>query len=207
MLDLGLIELRRGDLRLRAIEAADAPALAAAAAESREHYAFTPVPDGLSESEAAVERALRARADGLRYAFAIEWRGRVAGTTSYFNYEVWPKPAGCTAARSGNPDAIEIGHTWLGASAQHTACNTTAKFLLLEHAFERLAVHRVSIITDERNLRSRRAIERLGAVFEGIRRAHKWGTDCTVRNSAAYSIVASEWPAMRAHLLERLDRA
>ena len=206
MLDLGHIELHRADLRLRPIAAEDAVALAEAGAESREHYPVTAVPNGLAETQAAVAKALQARADGQRYPFAIEWRGRVVGTTSYMNYELWPQPAGCSLARSDYPDAIEIGRTWLAASAQRTPCNTAAKFLLLGHAFERFAVHRVSIITDERNLRSRRAIERIGATFEGIRRAHKWGTDCSIRNSAAFSVIAAEWPRVRTHLLGLLER-
>jgi RimJ/RimL family protein N-acetyltransferase len=99
---------------------------------------------------------------------------------------------------------VEIGYTWLAASAQRTRCNTEAKFLLLQHAFETWEVHRVTIRTDERNQRSRAAIARLGAHFEGIRRAEKPGADGSVRDSAMFSIIAAEWPAIRARLRERL---
>ena len=86
--------------------------------------------------------------------------------------------------------------TWLAASAQRTRCNTEAKLLMLAHAFERWQVHSVSLKTDERNARSRRAIERLGARFDGLRRADMPGADGTVRTSAYYSILAAEWPVV-----------
>ena len=85
---------------------------------------------------------------------------------------------------------------WLAASAQRTRCNTEAKYLLLSHAFDVWRVHRVSLKTDERNTKSRRAIERLGAVFDGVRRADMPGQDGSVRNSAYYSIVPGEWPTV-----------
>jgi RimJ/RimL family protein N-acetyltransferase len=205
MLDLGSIELRGRAVTLRPLATSDAQALATAAAESRDSYGFTPVPEGLEQTQAYVAKALRARERGERYPFAIEWRGRIAGSTSYVDYQPWSWPPGCDLGRTDRPDALEIGHTWLAASAQRTPCNTEAKLLLLEHAFERFCVHRVTILTDERNTRSRRAIERLGAAFEGIRRAHKPSSDCTVRNSAMYSIVASEWPGVRDRLRALLE--
>jgi RimJ/RimL family protein N-acetyltransferase len=95
---------------------------------------------------------------------------------------------------------------WLAASAQRTRCNTEAKSLLFTYAFEVWNVYRVSLRTDERNARSRRAIERLGARFEGIRRADMPGQDDVVRNSAFYSIVRDEWSEVRARLRESLAR-
>ena len=94
----------------------------------------------------------------------------------------------------------EIGHTWLAASAQRTGINTEAKFLMLRHAFEVWEVHVVRLRSDQRNARSRSAIERLGARFEGVRRADRPGADGTVRDSAFYSISVAEWPAVRDHL-------
>jgi RimJ/RimL family protein N-acetyltransferase len=126
----------------------------------------------------------------------------VVGSTSFIEPRVWDWPPGSALQRSDRPDVVEIGSTWLAASAQRTRCNTEAKLLMLAHAFERWQVHAVSFKTDERNARSRRAIERLGARFDGVRRADMPGADGTVRNSAHYSIVAAEWPAVRA----RLDR-
>jgi RimJ/RimL family protein N-acetyltransferase len=101
------------------------------------------------------------------------------------------------------PSGVEIGSTWLAASAQRTAVNTECKLLLLAHAFETWAVQRVTFKTDARNTRSRNAIQRIGATYEGIRRAHTLATDGTVRDSAYFSIVASEWPMVKGRLVER----
>jgi RimJ/RimL family protein N-acetyltransferase len=200
VLELGTIELRSTDVVLRPLEESDAAALAAASAESRENYRFNPVPNGAREAEAYISRALAAKAAGARYPFAVEWRSRIVGTTSYSDYQPWEWPAGSSLQRHEQPDAVEVGYTWLAASAQRTSCNTQAKFLLFEHAFERWHVHRVCLRTDQRNERSRRAIERLGCKFEGVRRAHMPAVDGTVRNSAFYSVLAAEWPMVRAHL-------
>jgi len=183
-LELGHIELRGPEVLLRPLEHGDAQALLAASAESRTTYALTSVPNGLGEVHSYLDKALDERARGQRYPFAIEWGGRVVGTTSYFDFELWQWPAGCVLQRQGVPDVAEVGYTWLAASAQRTSCNTEAKFLLFEHAFETWKVHRLCLRTDERNERSRRAIERLGCKFEGIRRGDLPGADCTVRNSA-----------------------
>jgi RimJ/RimL family protein N-acetyltransferase len=99
-----------------------------------------------------------------------------------------------------------IGSTWLAASAQRTAVNTEAKLLMLTHAFDVWGVHRVTLKTDARNARSRSSIQRLGAVFEGVRRVHVPAADGTLRDTAYYSIVAAEWPAVRDGLLERVRR-
>jgi RimJ/RimL family protein N-acetyltransferase len=203
VLELGDFVLSGGEVVLRPLVLDDVEALAAAAAESRESYAFTPVPNGLAEAREYVEHARQARAAGVRHPFAIEWRGRVVGSTSYAEYQPWRWPKGCELARTDRPDAVEIGYTWLSASAQRTPCNTQAKLLLLEHAFERWSVHSVFLKTDARNQRSRRAIERLGARFDGVLRAHTRGFDCTVRDSAYYSIIAAEWPGVRSRLRER----
>ena len=189
---------------LRQLELDDADALAAAAAESRESFGFTPVPEGVAGAVAYVKRALRAREAGERYAFAVLWRGRVVGSTSYYDYKPWEWPEGAALRRSDRPDAVEIGHTWLAASAQRTSCNTEAKLALLTHAFETWAVHRVSLRTDARNERSRNAIARIGAKFEGVRRAERAAVDGTVRDSAYYSILLAEWPEVRAALERRL---
>ena len=198
--------LRGIEITLRPLDAADAASMAAAAAESREAYDYNPVPSGLEESRRYIEQALRQRASGRRIPFAILWRGRLVGTTSYSEFQPWEWPPGNPLQRVDSPDAVEIGHTWLAQSAQRTRCNTEAKYLLLEHAFETWCVHRVALRTDERNERSRRAIARLGAQFEGIRRADKPGQDGSVRNSAMFSIVEAEWPTVRAALKARLAR-
>ena len=107
------------------------------------------------------------------------------------------------------PYAVEIGGTWLAASAQRTGINIEAKLLLLTHAFDTWSVGRVDFKTDARNERSRGAIAALGATFEGILRnwqpSHAPGEEGRLRDSAMYSITAVEWPAVRSHLNERLD--
>jgi len=189
---------------LRPLSLEDVAALAAAAGESREHYRLSIVPDGVDAMRAHVERLLRQRQAGDRLPFVTVWRGRVVGSTSFIEPRVWAWPAGSSRQRTDRPDAVEIGSTWLAASAQRTRCNSEAKLLMLGHAFERWEVHSVSLKTDERNQRSRRAIERLGARFDGIRRADMPAADGTVRNSAYYSVVAAEWPVVKAGLESRL---
>ncbi|HEX4052735.1 MAG TPA: GNAT family protein [Tepidisphaeraceae bacterium] len=204
--DPGKIILRGRDVTLRPLERTDAPELAITAAESREQYRFTIVPSDPAEAYQYIERAIEQRNEGQRYPFAVVFLGRVVGSTSYLDLRPWDWPAGSAMARPNRPDACEIGATWLANSAQQTRCNTEAKFLLLSHAFEKWDVHRVSLQTDARNERSRRAIERLGAKFDGILRAHKAASDGAVRDSAFYSILAAEWPAVRERLSGFLAR-
>lgn len=110
----------------------------------------------------------------------------------------------------GLPFAVEIGGTWLAASAQRTAINTEAKFLLLRHAFETWGVARVDLKSDARNEQSRAAIHRIGATFEGVLR--QWqpsaldGEESLYRNTAMYSVVDAEWPAVREQLRAKLHR-
>lgn len=203
--DPGPLVLRGKYVELRPLAPEHAPALARAAAESRETYGYNPVPNGPDETRAYVQRALIQRERGQRYPFAIYFHGQLVGSTSYAEYQPWEWPAGCELQRTSAPDAVEVGYTWLSASAQRTSCNTESKLLLLEHAFEGWSVHRVSFRTDVRNERSRRAIERLGARFDGSLRANMPGRDCTVRSSAFYSIIAEEWPAVRLRLRSLLE--
>jgi len=101
---------------------------------------------------------------------------------------------------------LEIGWTWLGTAHQRSGANREAKLLQLTHAFEALGANRVEFKTDSRNEASRRALEGIGATFEGIFRSHTimpWGP---LRDSAYYSVIASEWPVVKAHLEGLLDR-
>jgi RimJ/RimL family protein N-acetyltransferase len=204
---LNLIDfaLQGPDVTLRPLELTDAEELAAAAGEDRLHYQYTDVPRDLAEATTYIGRAQHQRAAGERFPFAILWRGALVGTTSYCNYAPWKWPKDSRQARLGYPDVVEIGHTWLAASAQRTGCNRQAKTLLLVHAFDAWRVHRATLRTDERNLRSRASIERLGAKLDGILRAEKPAVDGTIRNSAVYSILLEEWPAVRARLLPRVE--
>jgi len=191
---------------LRSLSLTDVGALAAAAAESRQHYIYTRVPAGIEDAESYIAAALRDRDEGRRMPFVTVWHGRVVGSTSYLDLQQWRWPAGSSLQRTDRPDAVEIGATWLSDSAQRTRCNTEAKYLMLGHAFDMWEVHRVTLKTDERNVRSRQAIERLGARLEGVRRADMPAQDGSVRSSAYYSIVRAEWPTIRAKLEASLAR-
>jgi RimJ/RimL family protein N-acetyltransferase len=95
---------------------------------------------------------------------------------------------------------LEIGATWLGRPWQRTGINTEAKYLLLRHAFEELGAARVQLKTDSRNLQSQRAIERLGAVREALLRRYQLTRGGILRDTVVYSILAEEWPAVKARL-------
>ena len=118
------------------------------------------------------------------------------------------KPVGCTRYLDIHPQDrnLEIGGTWYGIDYQRTAVNTESKYLLLKHAFESLGCLRVVFKADQRNERSQRAIERLGASKEGVLRNHVILPDGHVRSSVVYSILIEEWPQVRANLEEKLYR-
>jgi len=99
---------------------------------------------------------------------------------------------------------LEIGSTWLGASARRTGINNECKFLLLQHAFEALGTIRMQLKTDSRNLRSQHAIERIGGIKEGTLRNHMILPDGYYRHSVYFSIIASEWPNVKANLLRMM---
>jgi N-acetyltransferase len=206
MITTAPLVLQGPTVTLRPLSPADAAALAAAASESRDHYEYTRVPDGVEAARGYIATALADRETRGRIPFAILWHGRIVGSTSYLDVTRWRWPAGSPLQRTDDPDAVEIGATWLAASAQRTRCNTEAKYLLLSHAFDVWRVHRVTLKTDARNAQSRRAIERLGAMFEGVRRADMPAQDGSVRNSAYYSIVRAEWPDVRKTLEGALAR-
>lgn len=178
-----------------------------AARTERDTYTLAPVPASREAMRSRVESQLADEAGGLSLPFAIRDRrsGLVVGATRYLAFERWPWPEGNPNKRDdGLPDAVEIGSTWLSRSAQRTAINTHAKFLLLGRAFDEWKARRVTLKTDERNVRSRRAIERIGARLDGLLRAHMPAADGGVRNTALYSILASEWPEVRMALARRL---
>jgi N-acetyltransferase len=119
--------------------------------------------------------------------------GRVAGATRYLN--IMPQDRG-----------LEIGGTWYGPEFQRTVVNTECKYLLLRHAFETLGCIRVQLKTDQRNERSQRAIERIGAVKEGVLRNHMILPDGRIRHSVFYSILDSEWLEVQKRLEGMLGR-
>lgn len=172
--------------------------------------------DGLAQARRYVEAALAARDGGRQVPFAVRdgRDGRLAGSTRFLDLDVftwrplpWP-PGGSHGPEPSDlvpPNVADVGSTWYGARWQRTHVNTACKHLLPRHAFESWGCLRVTLKTDARNARSRAAIERAGARFEGIRRAHVPAPDGTVRDTAYFSIVAAEWPAARDALEKRLS--
>ena len=142
-----------------------------------------------------IDTALKMRAEGHRLAFAVidEATQQVLGSTSY--HDIVP------AIRR-----VEIGYTWYRQSVQRTHVNTTAKLLMMGHAFDTLGCHVVGWRTDNYNFASQRAIERLGAKKDGVIRHHALRRDGTVRDTVIYSMIAAEWPEARAQLLYLLAR-
>ena len=150
-------------------------------------------PKSLGDMQAWISDALSCAAGGEQIPFAIVMltNERAVGSTRFLEIR-------------RDARALEIGWTWLATPVQRSAVNTECKLLLLRHAFEALGALRVQFKTDRRNLRSQRAIERLGAVKEGTLRKHRINHDGFVRDSVYYSIVDDEWPTVKARLLQRL---
>jgi N-acetyltransferase len=194
-------------VRLEPLARAHTPALLAAAGRELALYQWSFVPRDAAAMAQYVETALAWREAGSALPFATVRiaDGAVIGSTRFFDIERWSWPAG-HAQRAG-PDGCEIGYTWLAPGAIRTAANTEAKLLMLAHAFEVWQVQRVCFHTDVRNERSRNALARIGAQFEGVLRAHRLASDLTPRDSARYSIVAAEWPGVKARLCAWLARS
>jgi RimJ/RimL family protein N-acetyltransferase len=194
-------------VRLEPLCEAHLAPLAAIAARHRDTYRLTSVPAGASGMADYFALAFaQARANtALPFATVDRARGVVVGSTRFWCCEYWSWPAGHPLRRpEGVPDAVEIGYSWLAPEMQRTAFNTEAKLLMLTHAFETWEVHRVTLRTDVRNARSRAAIERLGARLDGVLRAASPASDGGVRDTAHYSLLASEWPEVRERLSARL---
>ncbi|WP_137992353.1 GNAT family N-acetyltransferase [Streptomyces vilmorinianum] len=211
------VALTGRSVRLEPLAPQHAPALAAAGGQDRTTYGFTPVPHDLDTAWSYVERALDEQRAGRQLAFAVvdTADGQVVGSTRFLELDywqgplVWPSVPGVPYGDPATavPDAAEIGNTWLAPRAQGSGINTETKLLMLRHAFEVWGVRRISMRADARNLRSRAAIERLGATCEGVRRAHSRGLDGAVRSTAFYSILDEEWPAVRGVIEARLTAA
>jgi len=195
---------------LRPMAVDDVDALVAAANEDRATYAFTPVPDGVTAMREYVESVLVDERDGwaLPFVTTLTADGRVVGSTRFLDLDDWNagrRVGGPPLGAVETPFTAEIGATWLAASVQRTAVNTEAKLLMLAHAFDTWGSERITFKTDARNARSRAAIERLGAQYAGIRRAHVRASDGGIRDTAYYSIVRAEWPDVRKGLEARLS--
>ena len=189
------VTLRRGGLLLEPLALSHEEGLRQAAADGELwRIRVTSVPEP-QDTRAYIETALQMRDEGSRLAFAVidEASGRVLGSTSY--HDILP------AVRR-----VEIGYTWYAQSVQRSHVNTTAKLLMMGHAFEQLQCHVVGWRTDNFNFASQRAIERLGAKKDGVIRGHALRRDGTIRDTVMYSMRAGEWPEARAQLLYLLAR-
>ena len=198
-----LLPLLEGQhVRLEPLQRWHAHGLAEAAAIDPSLYRWTPVPQGEAEAAAYIETALAQRDAGVAAPFAV-LRVRddaIIGSTRFWGLDWWPWPAGHARHGHDGPDVCEIGHTWLARPAIGTAANTEMKRLMLGHAFEVWEGQSACFHTDARNDRSRGALERIGARFEGILRAHRLAADDRARDSARYSITAPEWPGVKDRL-------
>ena len=169
--------------------------LVEAAADGELHrlwYTMIPKPDGV---RAEIERRLALRKGGSMLPFSVIDRssGKVVGMTTYMNIDAANR-------------RLEIGSTWYRKSVQRSPLNTECKLLLLQHAFEALDCIAVEFRTHFMNFQSRRAIERLGAKFDGVIRAHMIMDNGTIRDTAVYSIIQTEWPAVRANLAWQMEK-
>ena len=151
-----------------------------------------PEPD---QTRAYIETALKMYEEGNRFAFVVKdtLTGKVLGSSSY--HDILPAVK-----------RVEIGYTWYAASTQRSHVNTTAKLLLMTHAFETLSCHVVGWRTDNFNFASQKAIERLGARKDGVIRGHALRRDGTIRDTVMYSLRSGEWPEVKAQLLYLLNK-
>jgi RimJ/RimL family protein N-acetyltransferase len=156
---------------------------------------YTAIPTA-EKMPAEIERRLALQAAGTMLPFTVfDADGKIAGMSTYMNVDAANR-------------RVEIGSTWYATRVQRTALNTQCKLLLLGHAFESLNCIAVEFRTHFFNQQSRRAIERLGAKFDGIIRNHQIAPNGTLRDTVVFSIIASEWPTVKAHLTYQLnDRA
>jgi RimJ/RimL family protein N-acetyltransferase len=153
-------------------------------------YTFIPKPEDMKKE---IERRLGLRATGSMLPWTVfDADGRIAGMTTYMNVD--------TPNRR-----VEIGSTWYAKRVQRSPLNTQCKLLALTHAFEQLDCIAVEFRTHFFNQQSRRGIERLGAKQDGILRNHQIASNGTLRDTVVYSIIASEWPTVKAHLTYQLN--
>ncbi|HWX89216.1 MAG TPA: GNAT family protein [Rhizomicrobium sp.] len=154
-------------------------------------YTTIPSPEGMA---AEIERRLGLQAKGAMLPFTVlDVGGKPAGMTTYMNVDAANR-------------RVEIGSTWYRAAVQRSAVNTECKLMLLTHAFECLDCIAVEFRTHGLNSQSRRGIERLGAKFDGLLRNHSIMANGTLRDTAVYSIIAGEWPTVKAHLAWQLAK-
>ena len=199
-------------IRLEPLGPGHIQGLAAASAIDPSLYQWSPVPQGKDRSTKYVETALAWQAACTALPFAIVRLAHnhqpdvVIGSTRFWNLERWDWPHEHSRHLRREPDACEIGYTWLSAPAIRSSANTEAKLLMLTYAFETWQLLRVCFHTDARNQRSRAALERIGAKFEGVLRSHRMAADFIPRDSFRFSILQTEWPEVKEKLEKLLKR-
>jgi RimJ/RimL family protein N-acetyltransferase/GNAT superfamily N-acetyltransferase len=199
---LGTGTLAGPHVRLEPLGYRHAPGLLAATAGGGDLYRWSPVPRDAEQVRRYVEtaHAMRDRRAAVAYAVVRTADETVIGSTRFHQLDYWAWPDRDASAAPPAPDTCEIGWTWLSKDAIRTAANTEMKRLMLTHAFETWQVKSVCLHTDVRNQRSRAAMERFGARFEGVLRAHRLATELIPRDSARYSVTAAEWPQVKRHI-------
>lgn len=181
-------------VQLQALNAEQAQGLLAAASDGNlSALAYTTVPGpGLASVETYINEALAGYRAGSTQPFAVcDEADRILGSTRYYDIDL-------------NTPTLAIGYTFYAARVQRTHVNTACKLLLLQNAFESLGARSVYFHTSHLNLRSQAAIGRIGARLDGILRQHRIHKDGTPRDTYTYSIIDSEWPAIKSNLLARL---
>jgi RimJ/RimL family protein N-acetyltransferase len=189
------VTLEFNGILLEPLDPSHADALAAAAADGQLwQLRVTSVPAPGQEKN-YIDTALKMCADGSRLPFVVRElsSGKLIGSTSY--HDIIPSVS-----------RIEIGYTWYAQAWQRSHVNTSCKILLMTHAFETLGCAVVGFRTDNFNHASRQAIESLGAKCDGVIRHHHLRRDGTVRDTVMYSVLAGEWPEIKAHLRDKLTR-
>ena len=189
------ITLTLRGLRIEPLVLSHEDGLRAAAADGQLwKLRITSVPEP-ENTRAYIETALKMREEGNRFAFAVldDASGKVLGSSSY--HDILPAVK-----------RVEIGYTWYAKSVQRSSVNTTAKLMLMTHAFETLGCNVVGWRTDNFNFASQKAIERLGAQKDGVIRGHALRRDGTVRDTVMYSMRAGEWAEAKAQLIYQLDK-
>ncbi len=150
--------------------------------------------DSVQDMQQYVQKAIKGYGRGTQIPFIVvdQQSNKIVGSTRLYNISVEDK-------------TVELGQTWYHPSVQRTSINTECKYMLLQYAFEKLHMLRVQIKTDARNEKAQRAIERLGAVKEGVFRNERKLPNGYVRDAVVYSIISSEWPGVKEQLLEKLE--
>jgi len=178
---------------LRPLQSGDLADLLGVASEDKQLLQFSQMPVYTEDLlKTYIEKAVGDRQNKVRYPFTIfsKTKNLYAGSTSFLNI-------------SNPDDRLEIGATWIGNGFQKTGLNRSCKYLLLDFAFGNLGAERVEFRTDERNMKSRTAIEKIGGQFEGVLRNHMLMQDGYRRNTVCYSILKDEWTDLKPGFLKK----